>query len=218
MRQLNKNLVFARLNQHSGSVPPFFWQYSEPQRLADPLQALQHLNDGYFFIFRHFGQKSYLRKAKICRDIARRKKIIFLVGNDMALAKRIKADGVHFSESLAKKKDLTRLRRRYPHWIFSHATHSDPGLEKYQPQKNWDFCIISPLFPTRSASRRHLVNQKKLRHIRPSRRRKMILLGGLNKSNLRKILSLKPGGVAAISLKPLPKRLKNDQKDNDNRQ
>jgi len=50
---------------------------------------------GSSFIFRHFGLSHIVKKAEILRAEAKKKSILFMVGQDYKLARSVKADGLH---------------------------------------------------------------------------------------------------------------------------
>lgn len=137
----------------------------------------------------------------------------FLVAKDFTLVKKIKADGIHFSD-LDKKIPINFLNKKsFPkNFIFSLALHPKNNfrslglIKKYQP----DWIFISPIFATTSH-----VNQSSIGIIKFSKlifkiknfacknkkfMPKIYALGGINFGNLKILSKLQISGFGAIDL------------------
>lgn len=122
---------------------------SDPDRLPDIELAARRLPRGAALIYRHFGAPEREDVAGILRQICFEKQLQFLVGQDVSLAVSVGADGVHLPER--DLKTAAELRRRYPDWIISAATHSLEAL-RAASVTSLDAAIVSPVFESQSPS------------------------------------------------------------------
>jgi thiamine-phosphate pyrophosphorylase len=132
------------------------------------------------------------------RDRAQGLKI--LVGKDFALAKKIKADGVHFSDF--DKLPLQFLKKKsFPKkFIFSFSSHNFKSALKTKA----NMIFISPIFPTTSHAEAKSLGLKNLAKIAFKSKnpnyltRSVYALGGVNSKNIKSLRKLKISGFGAI--------------------
>lgn len=130
-----------------GGHLPAVWQFTDADRLPDPLSVIEHLPQGSGVVFRHFGRAAYRDLGAGVRAVCKKRGLIFLVGADEALAIGLAADGLHMPERMADQRQA--LRERHPGWILTTAVHSCAGVKQAH---GFDAIFASPIFPSASPS------------------------------------------------------------------
>ena len=123
---------------------------------------------------------------------------VFLA-EDMRLALRLGADGVHLSEQTTRRRP-SRCKAFKPGFLVSCAAHSQRALW-WAGQAGADVSVLSPVFPTKSHP-----NSQCLGHLRAIRLARMhtvstvriITLGGISALTARRLKSKYIFGLAAI--------------------
>jgi len=143
-------------------------------------------------------------------QLARPKQLKILIGKDFELARKIKANGVHFSDlnkiplQFLKKKSLPK------NFIFSISCHSFRSFLKAKKLKP-DIIFISPIFATTSHIGATTFGLKNLAKISFQTKKAKYLgnsvwepqifaLGGINLNNIKSVRKLAISGFAAIDL------------------
>lgn len=173
--------------------------------------SLKHLPKNSAIIIREYDLNSEDREilAKKIIALARPLGLTVLVGKDLSLAKKIKADGVHFSDLDKLPLQFFKQKSFNKKFIFSISCHSFQSVLKVRKLKP-DIIFISPIFPTSSHLNTKNIGYKKLAeyltkislktkshaYCEPS----FYALGGINSLNLLSIRKLNLSGFGAISL------------------
>jgi thiamine monophosphate synthase len=186
------------------AAPVFF---TDRKKIFDFFSAIKNLPKNSTIIIREYDLKGHEREAfaKKIIALAKIKKAKILIGKDFNLAKKLKADGVHFS-------DFDRLpwqffkRKSFPKkFIFSLACHSFGSLLKAQKLKT-DLIFISPIFASTSHADVKPLGLKNLAKITFKTKNSNYLasriraLGGVNSTNLKRLRKLGIQGFGAIDL------------------
>ena len=134
--------------------------------------------------------------AQKISNLARNRGLKILVGKDLVLAKKIKADGVHFSDF--DKLPFSLLKPRS--FIFSFSCHSLKsflGSQRLKP----DMIFISPIFPTSSHKETKSLGLQCLIKIITKNRNALPIyaLGGVNSTNIKSLKKLGLAGFGAIN-------------------
>ncbi|MDX2083120.1 MAG: thiamine phosphate synthase [Rickettsiales bacterium] len=133
------------------------------------------------------------------------KRLKILIGKDIALAKKVKADGVHFSDFDKLPLQFLQKQKFHKNFIFSFSCHNFKTILKAQKIKA-DLIIISPVFPTTSHLNTEALGIKNLAKISFKNKShfysasRFYALGGINSLNLSAVRKLNLSGFAAISL------------------
>lgn len=153
----------------------------------------------------NFNQRYQL--AKEVMRLARPLKIKVLIGKDLRLAQRVKADGVHFSDYDHLPLSLQNKAPRS--FIFSFACHH---LQSIMHAKNLgaDMVFISPIFQTKSHENVKAIGLENLQQylLKISFKTKsrfyckhhLYALGGINLTTIASIQKLDLAGYGAIRL------------------
>lgn len=152
-------------------------------------------------IFREYDLKSKEREilAREILAICRKENRKFIIGKNLELARKLKADGVHFSD-----KDHLPLqifnRQNWPRkFIFSFACHNFLSVLKSQQLKA-DMIFVSPVFATKSHPNVAPLGLRELSKIIRVSKISIFALGGVNEKNIRSLQKLGIAGFGAIGL------------------
>jgi thiamine-phosphate pyrophosphorylase len=179
----------ARLNRDAGSPAiPSLYFFTDPVRTPDPAASAEKLPRGTAVVFRHFGAADRLETARALARVARRRGLNLLIGADPALARRVSADGVHWPERLLGSTERFGLTTA--------AAHSADAVARAAAIA--DAIILSPVFPSRSASAGHPLGVFHASQIARAAARPIIALGGVNAKTARMLMGRGFAGCAAI--------------------
>ncbi len=143
--------------------------------------------------------------AKKIVKLARSKSLKILVGKDLELARKIRADGVHFSDRDLLPLQFRQRKRFKKNFVFSFACHDLKSVLHAQKIKT-DLIFLSPIFPTTSHLQTKALGIKNLAKISFKTksnfyfRPKLYALGGITPHNIASVRKLGLSGFAAISL------------------
>jgi thiamine monophosphate synthase len=198
IRICNRNRKF----HHKFPVSIFF---TDRKKISDFEETIKNLPQDSAIVVREYdlGKKDREIFAKKIIDLAHQKNLKILIGKDFLLAKKIKADGVHFSDFDKLPLQFFRKQSLPKRFIFSLACHSYKAFLKFKKLQP-EMLFISPVFPTTSHVNSKAIGLKKLAQISfknessnylPAR---IYALGGVNSKNIQAIRKLGLAGFGAI--------------------
>ncbi|MES1197380.1 MAG: thiamine phosphate synthase [Pseudomonadota bacterium] len=192
MRSLDVLAATARrLNREAGSPPlPVLYFFTDPARTPDPVHVAERLPRGAAVVFRHFGAANRIEVAQRLVRVCRRRRLVLLVAADPDLARRVRADGVHWPERLLR-------RRASTHWIETAAAHSRAGLDR-AARAGMDACVLAPLFPSRSASALSPLGPLKAGSLARHAGLPVVALGGVSARTAKRLVGRGFVGLAAV--------------------
>lgn len=182
----------ARLNRDAGAPAiPSLYFFTDPERTPDPVDVAQWLPRGTAVVYRHFGAEGRERVARRLARLCRSRGLVLLIGADTELAEACGADGVHWPERLMPRArgDAFQLVTAAAHSAKAVAKASEAGL---------DACVLSPIFPSRSASAQGELGLFSASQIARASAIPVIALGGVNARNVTRLSGRGFAGVAAI--------------------
>lgn len=150
------------------------------------------LPKGSAVVYRHFGAPDAEPRAHRLKKIARARGLKLLIGQDIALACRIGADGVHLPERLSHL--AVRVKRAHPRWIVTSAAHSLGAARTSRA----DAVVLSVAFPSNSASASRALGPIRLAMRVRAAGRPAYALGGVNEKTARRLLDAGLVGLAAV--------------------
>lgn len=180
-----------RLNREAGAplIPALFF-LTDPERTPDPCAAVRGLPRGTAVIYRHFGESRRERVARRLAGLCSGRGLLLLIAADPLLARRVGADGVHWPEArLPAERDAFPLVTASAHAAAAIARAAAFGA---------DACLLSPIFPTRSAGSRAPLGLFRGSQIARAANLPVIALGGVNASNGARLCGRGFAGLAAI--------------------
>jgi thiamine-phosphate pyrophosphorylase len=192
------NLVCSK-NRFEYGLPDFFL-LSDDVRLADPVQTINRMPRNSAIILRHRDDAERQRLAYILRPVCRRRYVLLFIANDIDLAIRCKADGIHCSEAYIWRNN-THLRsvagQPARRWLISAAAHSLNSALRAQ-RTGVDMILISPVFPTASHPDARTLGTLQLTSITRRIVPPVYGLGGITGLRLKRLKNTGLAGLAGI--------------------
>ncbi len=137
--------------------------------------------------------------------LARPRGIKIIIGKDFSLAKKLKADGLHFSDFDRIPTQFLQKKLWSKNFIFSLSAHSLKSVLKLR-KLSPNMLFISPIFPTTSHAKSESLGLKTLAKIAFKTKNQnyckvnIYALGGVNLQNLISLQKLPIKGFGAIDL------------------
>ncbi|HEX7726310.1 MAG TPA: thiamine phosphate synthase [Rhizomicrobium sp.] len=181
-----------RLNAVSGSMLPALVLMTDDERLADPAAAARALPRGSMVIVRARQNADRATLARELRTITRARNSKLLIANDMALAARIGADGIHLSQASAHL--ASHCRALHPRWIITAAAHALGACHI----ADVDALILAPVFATASHPGGRHLGAIRLRIIARQAVKPVYALGGIDAATAVQLAGAKLVGLAAV--------------------
>lgn len=193
-----------KFNNRNLPISVFF---TDRKKISNLEATIKHLPKNSAIIIREYDlnkneREIYAKKIiKIAKDLGFK----ILIGKDFELAKKLKADGVHFSDfdklpiKIFKQINFTR------NFIFSFSCHSLKSILKAK-KKGFNMIFISPIFKTNSHINAKTIGLRNLAKITLKTKNSaycqvpIYALGGINYQNISAIRKLNLSGFGAINL------------------
>lgn len=183
---------------------------TDTARLQDPVPVLADIPSGSLVIFRHYDHPDRNRIAFQTRQACRRYHHYFSVANDVGLAQRLNADGIHLQDKPLDPRIRIILRKKVNRWIITAAAHHRRsanrwlGLNGLSPIVGEKIAglVISPVFATAThpdaAPIEHRIRCE-IPQLALAKNCTAIALGGINDQNARTLRFSRFGSLAGIS-------------------
>lgn len=180
------------LNSSSNVHSPFSLAFmSDEARIKDSDLVAQALPQGAAFIFRDYQCQNREAKARALKEICTKRGVIFLIGADIELARRIEADGIHLPHWVRPSpEDLDGL-------IVSCACHNAAEL-KYAASINADIALLSPVFKTSTHPDAAGLGCDEFKRLASTASVPVLALGGVDETNAHALARQNVAGFAAI--------------------
>lgn len=185
----------ARARYPSGRRLPDLFFLTEPMRTPDPALAIAQLPAGSAVIYRAYGSPGAEAEGLALLNLARARRLIFLVGADSRLAARLGADGVHLPERLMRLGP--RLRQSHPAWLITAAAHS-PRATAMAARMRLDAALVSTVFASASVSAGRPLGPLRFAQRARQARLPVIALGGIDARTAGRLTGSGAAGLAAI--------------------
>ena len=121
-------------------------------------------------------------------------KALFIVNGDIDLAKKARADGIHFPEKHIFDADTQKLKEDF---ILGQSVHSLEMATKAE-LLGIDYLIVGTLFPSKSHPHGRVNGIKIIEDISGKLSVPLIGIGGISSQNCRKVIDSGASGVAVI--------------------
>jgi len=177
------------------SLPPLLF-FTDPDRTPDPAAIVERMPRGSAVVFRAFGAPSALAEGRRLRAVARRRGVLLIVGADAALARRLRADGIHLPERLAGRAGVIRaLERRFLVTVAAHELPAALAARRNGAQA----IVVSPVFASASPSAGQPMGLLEFTFIVRKARLPAYALGGIDAGAARRLVRSGAVGLAAVS-------------------
>jgi len=186
------------LGRRGGGLPRLI-AMTDPKREIDPVSLIERLPEGAAVIFRHYGDPDRTRLAGEAAAAAKRRSVFLLIADDVRLAGRVGADGVHFPEHRIRRRDrrVHSALRRFP--LVTAAAHSRQAAAAAQ-KAGVDAVILSPAFPTPSHPGRPVLGTLRFAGLVRDLTVPAYALGGVSAKEARRLATTGAYGLAGIGL------------------
>jgi len=158
------------------------------------IKELSKINRRISLIYRNYKSSSYLDDVLKIKKFCKKKGFRFFLANNIKMAKRLDLDGVYLP-SFNKNLKYSNLQSKKEFKIIGSA-HNIIEI-KTKEKQNCEYIFLSPLFKTNK--HKHYLNVVKFNLISNVTKKKLICLGGINSTNLKKIYLTKSTGIASTS-------------------
>ena len=176
------------------ALPPLLF-FTDPVRTPDAEGVIARLPRGAGVVYRAFGAPDAVVRGRRLARAARRGGLVFLVGADAGLAIRLMADGVHLPERSASR--AAGLKRARPRWIVTSAAHAPAAIVRAR-QAGADAVVVSPVFPSASASAGRPIGPLRFTAMATKARMPVYALGGITPASARRLTRSGAVGLAAV--------------------
>ena len=160
------------------------------------VEAVSALPAGAGVIVRHRDRSSREALARVLLAACRIRGVKLLIADDLKLAVRLRADGVHIPQ--AHHAHIAEAQMRSTNWLVTASAH-DPGSVVQATRAGADAVIVSPLFNTRSHADARGLGISKFQRLAQYARIPVYALGGINSGNVHKLTDMKLAGIALIN-------------------
>lgn len=174
-------------------LPPLI-MVTDAKRLPDPLGAAALLPPGSAILLRDYELPERAALAEKLATVARQRGLKLLIGGDAALAIRVGAAGVHFSETRASEARRWRHRKN---WLITVAAHSRTALRN-AALSGADAALLSPVFSTQSHPGQTPLGAAGFTLLASRAVLPVYALGGISEDNASRLLNSPAVGIAAI--------------------
>ncbi len=171
---------------------PALLYFTDPERTPEPEAIAARLPSGSAVVYRTFGAPDAEARARRLLAIARSRGLKLLIGQDVALASKVGADGVHLPERLAHR--AAPLKRAHPGWIITAAAHSLRAARLIGA----DAVVISAALPSRSPSAGPALGPVRLAARVREAGHNAYALGGINNNTACRLIGAGLIGLAAV--------------------
>ena len=187
----------ASHNRRRPRLPPLLL-ITDGDRLPDPTPIVSRLPAGSFVIFRHYESERRAKLAESLARLCRRRRLKFLVGNDVRLAFRVRADGVHFAEAvLTRARAIHRATPLRRVWIVTASAHSFAALRR-AARFGADAALLGPVFETKSHPGTPGLGPIRFANLARQSPIPVYALGGITDRNAGRLAGTKGSGLAAL--------------------
>jgi len=170
---------------------PSLFALTDPNRAPDLTVLVHALPKGSGLIYRHFGTADRYQTASHLSNIAKKRHLKLLIGNDPKLAMKVDADGVHWSE--VRLREAKYWQNRFA--LMTCAAHSRRAISCIEATVI-DAALISAIFPSNSPSAGSPLGVETFRQLCTQSAIPLYALGGVNTQNMDKVSGF--GGIAGI--------------------
>jgi len=158
------------------------------------IKELSNINTKINLIYRNYKSSNYLDELLKIKKFCKKKKFKFYLANNTKIAQRLGLDGVYLP-SFNRNLKYSNLNLKQGFKIIGSA-HNICEIKTKEKQK-CEYIFLSPLFKTNK--HKHYLNVIKFNLISNITKKKIICLGGVNSTNLKKIYLTRSVGIGSIS-------------------
>jgi len=156
-----------------------------------------------------------LKIAPKLRAITKRYNVPLIINDDPDIALEVNADGVHIGQDDLSLKEARKIvGQKNINFVIGKSTHSVEQAVEAE-REGADYISFGPIFSTATKPEYKPVGLELLREVKKRVKIPIVAIGGINETNIDKVLESRPDAVAVISavcgkkdIKEAVKRLK----------
>ena len=141
----------------------------------------------------HFKKKLIIGKK--IKKICKKHKIKFLINDDVLLAKKLNSDGCHLGQNDTK---ILQARKIIKKKIIGITCHNSIKLAKLAIKNKADYLALGAFYASRTKNTKFKANLNLLKKIKKITKIPIVVIGGINSDNYKKLL-LNKANFLAIS-------------------
>lgn len=189
----NKKLISK---QKRSKLPSLIF-ITDVEKVKNIFMTIENLPKDTLVIIRDYNHPEREIYAEKIAAICKKRRLKFLVAGDLKLAKKLKANGVHLREDMAKDIRIWRLKNSKQ--IITISAHSASAIQKIQ-NYNVDAILLSPVFPTSTHPCALSLGIKNFKNLSKQSKIPVYALGGVDKENVEKLEQCNIAGIAGIDM------------------
>jgi len=167
-----------------------------PQFYYDLKEVLKIGKVGVFQLrLKKYSLQQKIIIGKKIRQICKKNNVKFLVNDDPKLSKKLNADGCHLGQ---KDTTIAEARKIVGNRIIGITCHNSINLAKAAIKEKADYIAFGAFFSTKTKKVKYRATTKILDRAKKLTRIPIVAIGGINKSNYKKLL-LNNANLLAIS-------------------
>jgi len=142
-----------------------------------------------------YSYKKKIEIGKRIKQICKKKSVKFLVNDDPELSKKLQADGCHLGQ---KDMSITEARKIIGNKIIGITCHNSINLAKVAIKSEANYMAFGAFFSTKTKRVKYKATTKILDKVKKLTKIPLVAIGGINRSNYKKLL-LNNANLLAIS-------------------
>ena len=145
-------------------------------------------NKVFFFQLRLKRNKrsDVIEKAKLIKKITKKYNVKFIINDSAKIAKIVKADGCHLGQ---KDGSISKAKKNLKNKIVGVTCHNSKIFAKYAINNNADYVAFGSFNNSRLKPKAKRANLNILKWAKKNIKKPIVAIGGIDKSNYRKILN-----------------------------
>jgi|TARA_B110000003_G_scaffold261630_1_gene283536 thiamine-phosphate pyrophosphorylase len=155
---------------------------------------IKNINKNIAIIYRNYSEKIDINLIKKIKNFLKKKKIKFFLANNIKIAIKLNLDGVYIPSFNNRFKINSYSKKK--NFLIIGSAHNLKEI-KTKEKQGIELIFISPLFKTTKS--KEFLDCVKFNILSQLTSKKLIALGGINRSNIQKLSLLNIYGFASIS-------------------
>ena len=184
----NKLLVYAITDRILFSEEEKFFFNRVEKALKSGIKCLQFRN-------KDISREDFLKKAIVLRDLCKKYNALFIVNDEVEMAIKIKADGVHVGQ---KDMEAQKARKMIGKDMILGVSCENLEQAILAEKNGADYLGVGAIFKTNSKEDVKTASREMLKKICESVKIPVVAIGGINEENMILLSGIKLAGFAMI--------------------
>ena len=164
---------------------------------SDLNKVLSFKNVSFFQLrLKNIGPNNLLKIAKKIKRITTKHKVKFIINDNPIIAKKVRADGCHLGQSDMNIKDARKIIKNK---IIGITCHNSLKMSKEAIKNRANYIAIGAFNSSKTKRPKYKATIKDLKKIRNISKKPILVIGGINQNNYKKLLLNKADFLAISS-------------------